>query len=331
MTGRKNKKELSVFFLLTAFFFLLLPRFAHAARDITFAGDDSASTSLETPVSIPALVNDFSSNPAPLEITNFVNGANGTVTAYTNGVVIYEPDPGFTGIDYFFYEVTDGDDYTNSAMVVVSVDQETPTAVADRVSTEPNTPLIIPVSELLENDYDPNGDQITITNIQDAFNGTLSCNQPCTSITFTPNPGQKFGTFLYEISDTSGNTDTAVVVVVIGSNLPYARGERATTYMEAPILIDVLGNDSGNSSLAISGVTWGAHGTLSISVDNRSITYEPYQYFTGIDTFTYTIEDASGNRATAAVTVTVNQPLDPVSHNFTSNPGPIVVNSTCFT
>ena len=110
------------------------------------AEDDSASTPLNTPVGIPALVNDDDPDGDPIQITAVSPPANGTATFTPTGQIIFTPDTDFTGTDIFTYTIDDGRGDSATAFVSVTVDDEEannlpPTAVADQSRTPMDTPV----------------------------------------------------------------------------------------------------------------------------------------------------------------------------------------------
>ena len=87
-----------------------------------------------------------------------------------------------------------------------------PVAVAATATTVKNTPVTINV---LANDYDPDGDSLTVTAVTKAAHGTVVLNADGT-ITYTP--AIAFigtDTFSYAISDGHGGTATAKVTVTV--------------------------------------------------------------------------------------------------------------------
>jgi hypothetical protein len=91
-----------------------------AVNDAPTAQDDSATTDMETAVSIPVLLNDTDEESAALTITSVGQGHNGM--AFNAGTeIVYTPDPGFVGTDSFTYTVTDGEGLTATAAVTVGV------------------------------------------------------------------------------------------------------------------------------------------------------------------------------------------------------------------
>jgi len=116
-------------------------------------------------------------------------------------------------------------------------------------------------------------------------------------------------TIVYQICDklNSGNCATTTATVVVGTTtptapVPVAVDDRATTSLNTPVTINVLGNDTPEG--ATPNVTTNpANGSVSVNRDG-SIEYRPHTDFAGTDTFVYELCNASGC-ATATVTVEV--------------------------
>ncbi len=87
------------------------------------AGDDEATTAIDTPVEIDVLANDTDGNGDPLTIAAIVEAPdNGTAQIIDDGQRIrYTPDDGFTGTDTFDYAITDGEGGEDQARVTVVV------------------------------------------------------------------------------------------------------------------------------------------------------------------------------------------------------------------
>ncbi len=85
------------------------------------------------------------------------------------------------------------------------------------------------------------------------------------------------------------------------NDAPVAVNDTIVTSEDTPIVVPVTVNDSDvdGDSLSVTGVTNGAHGTVTL-VDGV-VTYTPDADYHGVDTFTYTITD--GNGATSSATV----------------------------
>ncbi|MCB1716073.1 MAG: tandem-95 repeat protein, partial [Candidatus Competibacteraceae bacterium] len=285
---------------------------------------DSASTALNTPVSIPVLVNDADVDGDVLSLTaaSFTTANGGQVEILTDGTVTYTPDGMFTGTDSFSYEVCDAALNCAIATVTVVVSDPlagnlAPTAVADSAATAVDTPLTI-IS--LINDADPDvGDVLSVSAVDatSAQGGTVVDNGDGT-FGYTPAAGfTGVDTFSYTLSDGNGGTDTALVSIVVGAPdpLPTAVGDGATVQQDSVlgVDIDVLANDSHPSDvLGVVDVTGAINGTVTLQdpdgipgTGDEYVSYVPAMGFSGIDTFSYTIVDANGDVASAAVTVSV--------------------------
>lgn len=135
--------------------------------------------------------------------------SNGSVTLAANGDIVYTPDPGFIGVDSFTYRICDDGTpvLCDETVVTITVlpdyngpENDPPFAGDDAALT----PMNVPVSgDHLINDYDPNGDNITIntTPISGPSNGSVVIDSNGT-YTYTPNNGY-IGPdqFVYEICD----------------------------------------------------------------------------------------------------------------------------------
>ncbi|MBL4730880.1 MAG: tandem-95 repeat protein, partial [Sulfurimonas sp.] len=107
-----------------------------------------------------------------------------------------------------------------------------------------DTSLILDPSTLLGNDTDADGDTLSITSVQGAVNGVVVLNGNGT-ITFTPDTDY-FGeaTFTYTITDSSGGSDTATVILNIESvNNVIESGDIMGT-SEPDILVGTDGDDT---------------------------------------------------------------------------------------
>ncbi|QQS31065.1 MAG: tandem-95 repeat protein [Sphingobacteriales bacterium] len=260
---------------------------------------DVVQTPFNTPIQINVLSNDLGAN---LIISSFTQPDNGTVTFSPDGTqVIYTPNTGFSGVDYFFYTVCDSvANVCETTIVSVTVLPESnpnlpPTANNDFAVTPVNTPIQIPV---LVNDSDPEGQLLTVTAVTTPTNGTASIvdNQ----VLYTPNPGfTGLDSFLYVICDTGTPVlcDTAMIGVTVGvppypNNPPIAVPDEAFTGVNTPVTINILGNDfdPDGDPITVSIGSDPANGTVILNTDNTA-TYTPNPGFTGTDYFTYIICD----------------------------------------
>jgi hypothetical protein len=98
---------------------------------------------------------------------------------------------------------------------------------------------------------------------------------------------------------------------------PSARDDEALTTEGRVVDIEVLANDHapGGAAVRVVEVTRATHGWVLVNGDD-TLRYHPNTGFIGLDGFAYTIADADGRTATAAVTVRVEDAPDaPVAEN----------------
>ncbi len=265
------------------------------------AVNDSAITDIGNPVTINVLANDSDPDGNSISIVSISAAFSGTAIAGSNAI-IYTPNPGYVGKDAFSYTISDGK-LTGSATVSVTVNGP-PVAVSDSAATAQEVSVTIGV---LGNDSDPNGDNLNLTAVGPAANGTTGISG--SSASYTPNPGF-FGSdvFTYTVSD--GRLGHGAVVTVTVNGAPVAVNDVATTTEELPVLIPVLANDTDpeNDPLTIFALNPAGNGAVTIS-DTR-VLYTPGPDFVGIDTFIYQMTDGHLVRS-GRVTVTVLNQNDP--------------------
>ncbi|MEM6741288.1 MAG: DUF4347 domain-containing protein, partial [Pseudomonadota bacterium] len=197
------------------------------------AGDDRATTAGRT-IELDVLANDNGG----VEIVSvsqpsaFVGadspGANGTVSINDNGTpgdtsddtITYTPGTGAVGRDVFAYLVRNGDGEVDQARVTIDVTEfanAAPDAFDDSASTAFETVVEV---DVLDNDSDPDGDEITITAVTPGTGGSVAIADQGTGdpsddrVIFTPDSGfSGDATFTYTLTDAFGAEDTATVTV----------------------------------------------------------------------------------------------------------------------
>ncbi|NEN90393.1 MAG: tandem-95 repeat protein, partial [Okeania sp. SIO3H1] len=174
-------------------------------------------------------------------------------------------------------ETANNDTASESGVIAVEVTplNSAPIADDDLFETNEDTAITINKSELLVNDSEPDGEQITITEFaaDNIKNGTLE--ETAESFIYTPDEnfsGEE--SFTYTIADTQGFTDTATVNINVTPVADTPNLEISTPTVsgtdieELPLgitasLVDTSGSE--NLSITISGVPTGA--TLSAGTD----------------------------------------------------------------
>ena len=194
-----------------------------------------------------------------------------------------------------------------------------PLAGDDVATLYENTSIAIYV---LDNDSDPDGDELSITKVTDPAHGTVTLVEKSflsdEHVTYTPDEDYSGSdTFLYAISDGHGGLDEAkVVITVTPNNPPIANDYYATVSKNTPTYLYVLDNasDPDGDSLSIGNIiTQPSHGAAYVScVGTRegpiicsTIYYTPDEDYVGDDQLKYDVGDGHGGTDTAIAYITV--------------------------
>ena len=252
----------------------------------------------------------------------------GRVVVNPNGSYIYTPPSGFVGEDTFTYTVCDDGmpQACDTATVTVEVlpvtpitTNDPPVANNDTATTEQGTPV---EGSLLPNDYDPNGDPITVntTLIISPTNGIVVIN-PDGTFTYTPTDPNFIGedTFTYEICDDQGLCDTATITIAVipdnNANDTYANDDAYNGDQGTVINGSVLDNDTDPESIDTHTVTLesgvGTDGDLTLNPDG-TFEFIPTAGFTGTTSFVYEVCDNGSPVACDQATVYITVNPDPV-------------------
>jgi gliding motility-associated-like protein len=293
--------------------------------------DDINVTLVNTPVTGWVITNDYDPDGDEL-LTNTtpVSGPeNGVLILNANGSYNYTPNFNFTGKDYFEYQICDPDGLCDTALVTVTVipagtsgENRPPVAIEDIYSGIKDTPVF---GNLLSNDFDPDGDKITITStpVSAPTAGTLEINSDGTFTYFPENGFTGQVTFIYEICDNGTPTLCATAAVSIdirdvgGANTTVAVDDAFYTYEDVLMEGDVSENDydpEGDNQVNFNLIVPPANGTMAL-FPNGTFEFTPYTGFTGNDFFVYEVCDdgdpVACDRATAYIVVD-DAPVDTI-------------------
>lgn len=240
----------------------------------------------------------------------------GTVTIGGGGAhVVYTPPANFTGTDTFTYTLSDGS-LTDTATVTINVipDNPPPTVANESFTIAEDSDAAD--HDVLANDSTEDPDEtIELLSAGSTANGTVSITGDG-KLRYKPNANY-FGTdrVTYTVRDSNGATATGTVTFTVsGVNDPPPASELAFNTVKGASDVKVLDvaqlnavNVDGAEVLTFTAVgTTSAGGTITISSNKKSVFYTPpTSSFTGADSFTYTVADASGATATATQTVHV--------------------------
>ncbi len=286
------------------------------------ANDDTATTTINTPVTINFAANDSDAqdgaiNPDTIDLNPALAGQQTNFAVSGQGVFNYDagsdtltftPEPNYGGTVVAEYIIRDSAGVqSNVATITVQITggNTAPVAVNDAVSTDENVPVTI---NFAANDSDAedgaiNPDTIDLnpalagqqTTATIPGVGTFNYDSVNDTLTFTPVPNfDGVTTINYVVSDSGGffsNVATITVTVNAVNTAPVANNDTATTEALVPVTIDFIANDTDaeDTTLNPDGVdldpaTAGQQLTFVISGQGT------FSYDAGTDTLTFTPE-----------------------------------------
>ncbi|MEL6110178.1 MAG: Ig-like domain-containing protein, partial [Planctomycetota bacterium] len=263
---------------------------------------DSFSTDedISLPIAISALlVNDSDFDGGTVSLESFTPPTFGSLVDDGNGNLTYTPVPNYNGTDSFTYVATDGEHLSNVVTVSLSVTatNDLPTANDANYVYVWDAGGVLTVSSaagVLANDYDVDGDPLTVTNASPANVGTANVSSDGS---FTYEPPDGFGgtaSFTYTANDATGDSAAATVSIQV-THRPVALGE---TYAVTEDIVfvsatSVLANDADadGDTLTVELGEAPLHGQLALEPDGN-FTYTPDDDFSGTDQFIYRATDS---------------------------------------
>jgi len=176
--------------------------------------DDVATTDQGAAVDIAVLSNDSDPDGDILSVVSISAATSGVVSVNADNSLSYTPSIGFSGSDSFAYTISDGAEGSASANVQVTVNAVVnlaPVSVDDNAVTQENTSVSV---DVLGNDFDPEGEALTVTSVSGAANGTVSI-EANGKLGYLPNRRFKGeDSFTYSVTDGT-LTSTARVTVQV--------------------------------------------------------------------------------------------------------------------
>ena len=250
-----------------------------------------------------------------IQITFLRNPTLGNGTVVWNSArsaIIYTPAPGFVGLDTINYEIGVATHPRRAATVTVNViNRSGELSGADDlycVAGDSRRNVL----RVLANDVvmPLGGPPLAVTGFNTPTEGgTLEFGPSGGFLFYTPTAGFiGTETFSYNFSDGRGGTGSALVTVSVGEIFV---GDDVFTVLSdtSDNFLDVLANDRRipGGAPRLVGVASGPSGNGSVGPNGtgNAFLYSPSPGFTGIETFTYTVDNDSGGFFEAAVMVRV--------------------------
>ena len=243
----------------------------------------------------------------------------GVVTISTDAqTILYTPKPGFYGSESFQYTIEDGvggQDVTDVAITVLQDPLNNVLSVSDDRFQIGKGESAVEVDVLVNDNVLPeSGSAYIITGVApDSATGAVSIINGGTGLSYTPLDTNFTGvdTFTYTVSGGGSSSTQATVTFNVIDREDYLDGsddDFVVVQDSSANLLDVAANDASLPSFPVSfevvAVSTPSAGGAA-SVDNGQVSYTPLASYTGLDSFTYTIRDASGGNITKTVDVQV--------------------------
>jgi hypothetical protein len=304
---------------------------ATATSPYPTAGNDTAETTRDKPITIAPLWNDTGTELKITAVDGTTTQGSKTQIVGTNKI-LYTPSIWSKAGDTFWYVITDKFGRKNAAKVVVAVSTSTtssgsyPTAGSDNYTVKKNSTGT--VFNVFSND----------TGSGLSFNQLYAYTQKG-GRTYDNNGSVRYdapsgfvGTdeFWYSMKDSIGRTNSAKVTITVEDTVdpidptePNVAPDAVEDILRSTINasefeIDVLANDTDENNDTLSVLSVGAARSGSVRLVNGRVLYTPPS-FTASDTFRYTVSDGRGGTDSADATIGVIDPNNPTNNPTVSN------------
>ena len=217
-------------------------------------------------------------------------------------VVTYTPDANYNGSDSFTYRVSDGELWSDTATVSITVTPVNDAPVANNM-TETTVEDTAKTITLDATDVDSN--TLTAEILSGPSHGHVSLSGLV--VTYTPHANYNGpDSFTYKVSDGQANSNIATVTITVSpvNDAPVALSFEVELQENSSVEFNLLASDVDGDTLTFSFVSGTAHGTLNCAGVN--CTYTPNPRWFGVDSFIYKANDRllDSNEATVSITVT---------------------------
>jgi VCBS repeat-containing protein len=276
----------------------------------------------DRPLVVPAgdglLANDTDPDGDALTAVFDAGPAHGVVTLNSDGSFTYSPASGFTGMDSFTYEASDGQALSAPATVTIAVTDAAPVAVPDAYQMHAEQTLTIgAASGVLANDTDADGDALSATLATGPAHGSLALG-PDGSFTYTPAAGfAGTDSFSYTASDGAATSAPATVTIGVVNDAPVVTAASGgacrddSTHAAGTLVLSVSDAETPASGLAVSATSsdQGLIPPSGIAVSGtdtrRTLSVSTADRLAGSATITVTVADGDGGSSTLAVGLAV--------------------------
>lgn len=284
----------------------------YPVNDIPTAVDDEITTDEDVAVSFNPLVNDLDveSTPDQMAVVEMSAPING-VLSLSGKTYTYTPFPDYNGSETLTYIMSDGAARDEGTITITITPVNDPPDAEDNWVTLANTLGASVTIHPLNNDSSgDSGDTISLidpvvsgpsygTAVVDSANGTIV-------YTRTATPADSHDSFVYQIIDSGGLTDTATVYIADGwSASMHANNAWLDLYEDDPESPVSLGiSDGKGDGWTLQVLTTPTLGTIRYdSANGNTVYYTPNPNANGSETLTYRITSATDESLTATASI----------------------------
>jgi hypothetical protein len=240
---------------------------------------------------------------------------DGVIIIAADGGFTYEPAPNFNGKDQISYLVENdkGKQSQGTVFFEVTPVNDPPEPQDDIIQTPIEETITIPV---LDNDADPDGDEIHLVNVVPPSIGAAQANNDGTVLYIPPDNHEGDVRIRYTVADTADEQAEAWISITVfdrNQNIE-ANPDSLTLTENTPGTFptsDLLANDRNFLNGALSVIEVGEAENGITTLEGQTFTYTPNAGFSGSDIFTYTAQSEADATASSTVNVTVTPVNDP--------------------
>ncbi|WP_350274220.1 tandem-95 repeat protein [Kribbella sp. HUAS MG21] len=320
---------------------------------------DTASTLQNVTVTVNVVSNDRPGTDATLDrstvgllgadskageyVKSVTVAGQGTYRVQPSGAIEFDPLPAFRGkATPVHYRVADSDGNYAVSTLSMTVTPVDPVAVDDSAITPYGHAITVKV---LANDKAGDASaplkpaSLLLKDAAGKYAKTLTragegayAVDASGAVTFTPVKAFQGVTTptTYRIADANGTTAEGLLLVTVGKG-PKAVADPVATKQNVTVGVDPLANDEPGTgasfdpaSLQVYGATWGPKAVIPgqgvFTVKSGRITFDPEPAYRGTVSVAYRVQDSTGNKASAAVTVTVAPVVPVIQDDVASTP-----------
>jgi len=215
--------------------------------------------------------------------------------------LIYSPNTGFTGTDYLTYQVDDGNNLSEKAIIQLIVEPDNELPVVENLTRTiiENTPEPITLSGT-----DSNNNPLSFSIVKHPEHGEISGVLP--HITYTPHENYcGIDKFLYIANDGYSNSQAGQVLLIVKhfNYPPESFSDRIVISKNTEKHLYLKASDKNNDPLNYVIVKAPDHGQISGNLP--FVIYTPDIDFTGVDSFSFQVNDGKLNSKLSKIKIIV--------------------------